>query len=134
MLNERGVEIDPEKVEAISKLREPENKTELQRLLGMVTYLAKFFPNLSQIIQPMRKLLEKESEWIWTPEQSKSFKNIKDVLSSPPVLRFNDVNMDVKLQADASSYALGAGNSTRKSTSGILVQIVDQSRIKLSAN
>lgn len=108
MLSARGVEVDPEKVEAISKLREPDNKTELQRILGMVTYLAKFIPNLSQITQPMRKLLEKDAEWIWTPHQSKSFRDIKDALSTPPVLRFYDVNMDVKLQADASSYALGA--------------------------
>lgn len=47
MLSENGVEIDSDKVEAIRKLREPENKPELQRLLGMVTYLAKFIPNLS---------------------------------------------------------------------------------------
>lgn len=54
MLSEQGVEIDPEKVEAINKLREPENKKELQRIIGMVTYLAKFIPNLSEITQPLR--------------------------------------------------------------------------------
>lgn len=73
LLSERGVELDTEKVEAIKKLRIPENKTELQRLLGMVTYLGKFIPRLSAITQPLRKLLEKDSDWIWTPHQSKSF-------------------------------------------------------------
>lgn len=108
MLSAKGVEIDPEKVEAIGKLREPENKTELQRLLGMVTYLAKFIPNLSQITQPMRELLVQEAEWVWTPHQKKAFDEIKQALSSPSVLRFYNVNKNVTLQADASSYALGA--------------------------
>lgn len=49
MLIARGLELDAKKMEAISKLREPKNKTELQRQLGMVTYLAKFIPNLSEI-------------------------------------------------------------------------------------
>lgn len=108
MLSANGVEADPEKVSTINKLREPENKTELQRLLGMVTYLAKFIPNLSEITHPLRKLLEKESEWVWTNQQSDAFAKIKDAISSPPVLAFYDVNKSVTLQADASSYALGA--------------------------
>lgn len=108
ILSARGVEIDQEKVDAIDKLREPSNKVELQRLLGMVTYLAKFIPNLSEITQPLRKLLEKESDWVWTPHQAKAVEQIKKALSSTPVLRFYNVNEDVKLQADASSYALGA--------------------------
>lgn len=108
VLSASGVEIDPEKVEVIEKLREPENKPELQRLLGMVTYLAKFIPNLSEITQPLRQLLEKDAEWIWTPQQSQSVLRLKRALSSPPVLRFYNVNENVKLQCDASSYALGA--------------------------
>lgn len=108
LLSANGVEIDAEKVEAIGKLRVPENKTELQRLLGMVTYCAKFIPNLSSITQPLRKLLEKEVEFIWTPQQTQAFEKIKHALSTTPVLRYYDVKDDVMLQADASSYALGA--------------------------
>lgn len=108
LLSAQGVEIDNEKVEAIGRLRQPENKTELQRLLGMVTYLAKFIPNLSAITHPMRLLLEKDAEFIWTPQQSQAFNEIKNALSSTPVLRYYNVNEDVTLQADASSYALGA--------------------------
>lgn len=59
ILSQNGVEIDTDKVDIISKLRETTSKIELQRLLGMVTYLAKLISNLSEITHPLRKLLEK---------------------------------------------------------------------------
>lgn len=108
VLSVKGMELDVEKVEAINKLKQPTNKTELQRFLGMVTYLQKFIPNMSDLTQPLRKLLEKETEWEWTSEQEQAIVALKKLLSSPPVLRYYNVNDDVTLQVDASSYALGA--------------------------
>lgn len=86
----------------------PNNKTELQRFLGMVTYLSKFIPNMSKRTQPLRKLLEKGVAWDWQREQTKAFEFLKILLKSTPVLKFYDVNEDVTVQADASSNALGA--------------------------
>ena len=39
-----GLQADPEKVQAISNMKAPSDRTELRRFLGMVTYLAKFIP------------------------------------------------------------------------------------------
>ncbi|XP_063839123.1 uncharacterized protein LOC135088165 [Ostrinia nubilalis] len=46
IVSANGLEADPEKVEAIQAMKTPKNKTELQRLLGMITYLNKFIPNM----------------------------------------------------------------------------------------
>ena len=46
----------------------PTSKEALQCFLGMLTYLAKFIPNLSQTAAPLRALLEKDAEWQWHPE------------------------------------------------------------------
>lgn len=108
LLSAQGVEIDPEKVTAINQLKDPENKAELQRLLGMVTYLAKFIPKLSEMTYPLRQLIEKDAEWLWTPHQQQAVEQIKHALSSAPVLKFYNVNKNVIIQCDASSYALGA--------------------------
>ena len=43
----------------------PKNKEELQRFLGILTYLSKFIPNLSHIAAPLQNLLEKYAEWHW---------------------------------------------------------------------
>ena len=40
----------------------PQNRDELQRFLGMLTYLGKFIPNLSHIASPLQTVLEKNVE------------------------------------------------------------------------
>ena len=57
-----GLKVDPGKCDAIINMPMPNNKTELQRFLGMINYVGKFIPNLSNITQPLRVLLEKEVE------------------------------------------------------------------------
>ena len=59
ILNKEGLKPDPEKVKAICMMKSPENKEELQRFLGMVTYLGKFIPSLSQTAAPLRTLLRR---------------------------------------------------------------------------
>lgn len=59
-----GYEADPDKVAAIHQLNVPSNVKELQRLLGMATYLAKFVPNFSDLTEPLRKLLVMEVAWV----------------------------------------------------------------------
>ena len=47
ILTKDGLKPDPKKTEAITEMPSPQNKEELQRFLGMLTYLTKFIPNLS---------------------------------------------------------------------------------------
>ena len=86
----------------------PKNKEELQRFLGMVTYLAKFIPNYSQVAAPLRLLLEKDIEWHWTAKQTESFETLKELISNTPVLQYFDPKKQVILSVDASSKGIGA--------------------------
>ena len=47
LLISEGIKADPRKVSAILDMPAPENKSNLQRFLGMVTSPGKFVPNLS---------------------------------------------------------------------------------------
>lgn len=49
LLTSQGLMPDPEKIQAILQMPEPDDLTALKRFLGMVTYLAKFMPLLSQM-------------------------------------------------------------------------------------
>ena len=44
----------------------PEDKQGIQRLLGMVNYVAKFAPHVSEVTAPLRELLKKDVAWHWT--------------------------------------------------------------------
>ncbi|XP_033106768.1 uncharacterized protein LOC117108748 [Anneissia japonica] len=64
---------DPRKVSAIENMPRPENKQELQRFLGMVTFRAKFVPDLSSITAPLRNLTKDQNEWMWEESQENAW-------------------------------------------------------------
>ena len=65
LLSPNGLKPDPNKVKAILKMPTPAHKQSLQRLLGMITYLGKFLPHLSDVTEPLRRLLDRDVEWHW---------------------------------------------------------------------
>ena len=89
---------------------EPHDKKGVQRLLGMVNYVSKFVPNMSEITSPLRKLLKKDVTWHWSVRHARAFEKIKTILANPEpgVLTYYDVTKPVKLQVDASKSGLGA--------------------------
>ena len=48
-----GAHPDPKKVDAIHEMPPPENQSQLQQFLGMVTYLSPFIPSLSTHTAPL---------------------------------------------------------------------------------
>ena len=69
IISEDGIKPDPNKVAAIVDMKSPQSKEELQRFLGMTTYLSKFIPDYSETSVPLRVLLEQKTEWHWTETQ-----------------------------------------------------------------
>ena len=67
LLTPQGLRPDPEKIQAILQMPEPKDVTALKRFLGMVTYLAKFMPHLSEMTGPLRRLEDKDMEFQWLP-------------------------------------------------------------------
>ena len=58
VVSELGFSPDPEKITAIHDMPTPACKQDLQRLLGMINYLAKHIPNMSELTAPLRSLLK----------------------------------------------------------------------------
>ena len=112
VLSEEGLAPDSSKVEAIATMQTPGNKDDLQRFLGMATYLGKFIPNLSQIAALLRALLSDNTDWNWGTEQEKSFATLKKIVTEAPVLKFFDQHKPVKISVDASSKGMHGSGAT----------------------
>ena len=112
-----GLKPDPDKVQGIREMPAPTSKQDLKRFLGMVNYLQKFAPNLSEVTAPMRDLLKQRNEFHWDEEvQGHSFKQVKEILSAAPVLKSFDPKESVELQCDASDKGLGAYDSCKEAS------------------
>ena len=95
-----GLKPDQRKVEAIQNMEKPANKTDLQRFLGMINYLARYVPDLSTrtLTMPLRKLVDQNVLWMWSNEQEQAWNELKELVSSEPVLKFYDPNTPITFQ------------------------------------
>ena len=82
-----GAHPDPKKVEAIHKMPPPEGPQELQKFLGMTTYLSPFIPSLSTLTAPLQELLKKDTEFTWNNSYQDAFDTVKKMVSCTSVLR-----------------------------------------------
>ena len=108
IVTNQGLKADPDKVEAVVNMPAPEDITAVRRLCGFVNYLARFLPNLSNVIEPIRQLTRQEVQWQWNHAHDKAFQTIKEMISSAPVLRYYDAKEELTVQCDASDKGVGA--------------------------
>ena len=108
LITNKGIEADPRKVTAITKMPMPNDVSGVKRLCGMVQYLAKFMPNLATDLEPLRKLTRKNVPWVWSKDCDNAVLTIKKKISTPPLLVYFDETKPLMLQVDSSKSGLGA--------------------------
>ncbi|KAL7726715.1 hypothetical protein ACLKA6_012792 [Drosophila palustris] len=108
VISGEGICTDPEKVEAIRSLRAPAICKELRQCLGMASWYRRFVPNFATLVRPMTELLKKGRKWSWDKEQEEALSQLKEKLTTAPVLACPDFSARFVLQTDASDYGLGA--------------------------
>lgn len=105
-------EIRPQQLKtlAVREYKQPKTKKDIRVFLGMAGYYRRFMPNFASVTAPISKLLKKEhpERVVWKEEQHAAFEQVKEWMTSDPVLKAPDYSLPFTLQTDASFSGLGA--------------------------
>ena len=67
-----------------------------------------FIANFSQIAHPLHLLTKKDQEYVWEEQQQQAFQELKNQLTSSPVLWLPDLSKPFEIQTDTSKLGTGA--------------------------
>ena len=70
--------------------------------------MGSLFQNLATLLHPLNCLLQHGRTWSWSKDCEEAFKRAKVELISSRVLVHYDINLPIKVAADASAYGVGA--------------------------
>ena len=73
----------------------------------MVNFLSSFLPNLQCLLIPIYNLQKKSTKFKWTQGAEIAFKEIKEHLISPPILRAPTPDGLFRLEGDTSHEGVG---------------------------
>ncbi|UYV83445.1 K02A2.6-like, partial [Cordylochernes scorpioides] len=108
LIKEDGIRPLEDKIQGLQKAKSPTNVSELRSFLGLVNYYGKFIPNLPELLEPLHKLLKKNSYWKWTGECEEAISECKRRITSEKVLVPYDATLPLSLATDASQIGVGA--------------------------
>ena len=105
-----GIQPDPEKTSRVISYPAPTDINEVRSFLGLASYYRRFVPGFSQVAAPLHCLLKKEAHFYWSMECQRALEQLKQLLTSAPVLAYPRFNSEhpLILETDASAKGLGA--------------------------
>jgi hypothetical protein len=80
---------------------------EVRSFMGLAGYYIRFIVGFSKITHPITSLQRKEKKFQWTEECESSFQRLKQLLTSAPILKIADPNMDFMVCTDGYKEGLG---------------------------
>jgi len=102
-----------EKVEGVLNWPVPRNVKEVQKFLGLTNYYRRFIKDFARIAVPLHMLVRKEQRWKWEKKQEEMFERLKAVFTTEPILAILDINKEIRVETDASDYAIEGVLSTK---------------------
>ena len=85
----------------------PRDVAELRSFMGMVNYMKRYSPVLTEMSAPLRELTKEGVLYRWELAHETAFQDIKQELTQTPVLAYFDARKRHVIQTDASQKGLG---------------------------
>ncbi|WJZ89404.1 hypothetical protein VitviT2T_008626 [Vitis vinifera] len=108
IISKKGIEVDKAKVELIVKLPPPTNVKGIRQFLGHAGFYRRFIKDFSKISKPLCELLVKDAKFVWDEKCQKSFEELKQFLTTAPIVRAPNWKLPFEVMCDASDLTMGA--------------------------
>ena len=102
-----GLEVDQAKVAIIEILLPPTTVKGIRIFLGHAEFYKRFIRDFSKNFRPLGRLLEKDPKFDFNESCRSTFKEIKSILITAPIMVIPNWNKEFKIMCDASDYAMG---------------------------
>jgi hypothetical protein len=86
IVSKHGIEANPEKITAITKMGPIRDLKDVQRVTGCLAALSRFISRLGEKALPLYRLLKKSEHFSWTLEAEEALTKLKATLSNSPIL------------------------------------------------
>lgn len=108
VFNQHGMRPDPAKVQSVHEWPPPTSASELRAFLGLASYYRRFVCHFAELAAPLNELLCKGELFRWQAKHQRHFDQLKDALTTAPVLHYPSRTDTFVVTTDASNCGLGA--------------------------
>nr|XP_023888564.1 uncharacterized protein LOC112000644 [Quercus suber] len=95
LITSRGIEVDPDQIEAVRRLKPLSSPKEVQVLTGMLAALNRLISKFEDHCRLFYQLLKKWAGFRWSEECDKAFMDLKDYLAQAPMLTAPEPSEDL---------------------------------------
>ena len=106
LITSRGIEVNPNQIEAVKHLRLPSNSKEVKVLTGMLAALNRFISKFSDRYHPFFQLLKKWKGFRWDDECEKAFQDLKEYLMQATMLTAPEPGEELFMYLSVSNHAV----------------------------
>ena len=108
LITNRGIEVNPEQIEAVKHLNPPSNLKELQVFIDMLAALNRLISKFADPCRPFYQLLKKYRGFQWDGKCEKAFQDLKEYLMQAPMLTAPEPIKDLFMYLSVSDHAVSA--------------------------
>ncbi len=102
VISEAGIQPVAKRVQDLKKLKSPENKRDVMRVLGCIGFYSNYIKNLHVDCKPFYDLIKEETTFSWTSEHEKLFDDIKSRISTDTILAIPSTKYPFHIHVDSS--------------------------------
>ena len=107
-LTPEGITIAKKHTEALATFPTPKSASQIKSYVGIINYFKSWIPNRGKLLAPLNALTRMGVKFVWNEACQSSFDQLREILTTHPVLAFPDFTRPFVVATDASMMAIGA--------------------------